>query len=168
MLSYIFDRIDGWDLVPLRRFLWINLFVCALVVVSHLGAALVSKDFPRFVYVTIPVSVVLLLLSIFALVSREREQPILKFQSAVIMVGWIAALAFSVDLALNGVGPDIKRVSWNPILFALVCAYPIYLMRRAFFIKTTPPLWLKYAPLVAILGSALISGLVFWQIGGMF
>ena len=168
MLRYISDRIDGWDLIPLRRFLWINLFVCAFVMVSHVGATLISKDFPRVVYVTIPVSVVLLSLSIFALVSREREQPILKFQSAVIMVGWLGALAFSVDLALNGVPPDIKRVSWNPVLFALVCAYPIYLMRRAFFIKTTPPLWLKYSPIVAILVSALIRGLVFWQIGETF
>ena len=168
MLRYITDRIDGWDLIPLRRFLWINLIVCALVAVSHVGATLISKDFPRVVYVTVPVSVVLLSLSIFALVSRERDQPILKFQSVVIMIGWIAALVLSVDLALNGLPSDVKRFSWNPILFALVCAYPVYLMRRVFFIKKTPPLWLKYAPIVAILVSALISGLVFWQIGEMF
>ena len=168
MFRYISHRIDGWDLVPLRRFLWINLFVGVFVVVSHIGAMLVSKDFPRFVYVTIPVSVVLLSLSIFALVSREREQSILKFQSVMFLVGLVAALLFSVDLAINGLPPAIKRFSWNPILFALVCAYPIYLVRRAFFIETTPPLWLKYAPIVAILFSALISGLVFRQIGQMF
>ena len=168
MFRYLSERLHGWDAIPPRRLVWINLFVAGFVLVAHGGAAIVGKTIPLALYVTIPASVLLLSLSIYALLFPERQQHVLRLQSGLLMAGWAGMLFFSVDIAFNGVSFDDKRFSWNPILFALVCAYPIYLARRAFFQARDMPFWLRYAHVIAAVASVVISVLVFRRIGERF
>ena len=168
MFRYLSERIDGWDAIPSRRLIWINLLVAVFVLVAHGGAAIVGKTIPVALYVTIPASALLLSLSIYALLLPERQQQLLRVQSGLLMAGWVGMLFFALDLAFNGISGDVKRVSWNPILFVLVCAYPVYLVRRAYFHAGGMPLWLRYAHIVAAVLSVVISVLVFRQTGEMF
>lgn len=152
----------------MRKLVWTNLVVAALVAFSNGLALAFGKNPPGFVYVTVPLAVLVVALSSIAIVRRNLEMTILKLQTIFLLAVLMALLWFTFDFTLNGLPEGAKRVAWNPILFAFVCAYPVYLARRMFFDLTSAGAAVRYAHLGAILFSIFVSAFVMYRIAKMF
>jgi hypothetical protein len=151
-----------------RRLLRNHLIVGFLVALSHGVFLLLAQqgkaplDEARFTYITIPLALILVISSIAAIVHLSLRAATLKFHAVVLGLSWLGAMYFSIRVALFGVPIGVSFV-WNPLIFALVVAYPIYLVPRAF-----PPLsaskWAAIAPLGAVALSILLSAVIMWRI----
>jgi len=141
--------------------------VAVLVLIAHGGVAIFGKSVPWALYVTIPAAVFLLSISVYALMRPVYLEKALKVQTGLLIAGWIGALYWSLSLAFYGVSSEVQRLSWNPILFAFVCAYPVYLVRRTYFRDTVMPFSLRYSHVVAAVLSFAVSGLVLYRFGAI-
>ncbi|TAG83320.1 MAG: hypothetical protein EAZ24_03140 [Burkholderiales bacterium] len=160
------EKVAEWDHVPLGRLLWINFAIGALVAFSNGLALGFAKDPPNFVYVTVPLGLLLACMSIFGIRAKPVIHKILKVQTAILLIVLVALLAFTFQIAVFGLPAEAKRVSWNPLMFVFVCAYPIYLARRVFFDIRSSNLLLQYSHVLAILVSIPISVYVMYSVVG--
>jgi hypothetical protein len=165
------DRLDRVNPVVL---LWINAAIASLVALAHGGALLLVRlgkapeiaDEIYTAYLSVPVALLALLISIIALVKPENRVWVLRVHAVLLVALAIGMIYFAVDVVVRGV-PPTTNFSWNPVLFAFLLAYPVYLAVRVFAPDgLRQSFGLRFAPAWAIAVSIVLSVLVFWRVFG--
>jgi hypothetical protein len=163
------DRLDRINPLVL---LWINAAIASLVALAHGGALLLVRlgkaaefaDEIYTAYLSVPTALFALLISIVAIVKPQNRVWVLRVHTVLLTALAIGMIYFAVDVVVRGVPPTTK-FSWNPVLFAFLLAYPVYLAIRMFAPDgVRQSSGLRFAPAWAIAVSAVLSVLVFWRV----
>jgi len=172
-MSRVIDALTKLNGIGPAVLLWTNAVIALLVGISHVGFLLVIRagktppgvaEDVGFTYITIPAAVVVLVTAIVALVKSPLRWPVLKFQSAVLVLGALVAAYFGVRVAILGI-PSGTNLVWNPVFFAFVVAYPVYLLQRSFARDGAPVNAVALqSPLWALGVSIAISAAVMWRV----
>ena len=172
MAAWLIRTVDRLDRVSLSALVIANALLCLFVLLAHGSALLLvhsgnPNDFGaafELVYVTIPVAFVSILLALLAWLAPSTREVVLRVHTFVL--GCLAAFAawYAVDVIGNGI-PRTANFVWNPLLFAFVVGYPVYLARRTLMPATAleRPAF-RYAHVVAVVVSLVLSALIFWRI----
>lgn len=173
-MKHIASAIDRIDNVKLPVLLWINAALSAFVALAHGGALLMYhlgkapelSDQAPTLYTSLPAAVFCLLLSFFGLALASVRLWVLKIQAGLLLVLAVGLIYFALDVVAFGIAPH-TNFTWNPVLFAFVVAYPVYLARRVFVMPgAQSPVIPLFAPLWVAAGSMVISILVLWRVWG--
>jgi hypothetical protein len=159
---------DRLDRISPTAFLWVNALLCLFVLLAHGGALLLVRagkspemaDQVAIAYFTLPAALVSLGFALTALFRTEALGFTLKIHSIVLLGLAVYMAYFGVNLAIKGIPADV-RFAWNPLLFAFVVGYPVLLLQRAFPNHRLTAF--RYAPLIAVGISVLISVAVYWR-----
>jgi hypothetical protein len=170
-MSAIANAIERLDRVKDPTLLWVNGAVAAFVLLAHGGAIVLDRlgkapaiaDQVPYLYASASLAIVGLLMSIGGLVVSGSRATVLKVQTLLLFVLALCGLYFAFDAIVFGPAPNI-HFSWNPLLFAFLLAYPIYMARRTLIAHSKRDLasW-QFAPVWAVACSFLISALVIWR-----
>jgi hypothetical protein len=172
-VARVVERLDqikpAWLLLP-------NGFIALSVLLAHGGALLLvrlgkipGRDFGGALdsaYFPVPVAAAFFVATLLAWAWPPSRTWVLRLQAVALICLAIDVLYFAVDVVTNGLAPS-QNFTWNPVLFAFVLAYPLYLARRTLL----PPvslqnLVLRYAHVWAVIVSIPISLLIFWRMNG--
>ena len=166
MLSRYIEKLDK---AKPKRLIKINMFIAAFVCLAH-GPVLVLpfvaeiegfQTAPLFVFFSVPLALSALIYAIFALKNPVREGNVLKYHTILLLLMFGLMCMYSVSILINGIPNEGVRFVWNPVLFAFLFAYPVYLARLVFkkndINKKT---YIKYAHVYAILISISISAFI--------
>jgi len=154
-----------------RGLLWIHAAIGFFVALAHGGFLLLARagkaplDEAKFTYITIPIALIVLASAIVAILRLSLRANVLKFHAVVLGLAWLGAMYFSVQVAVVGIPPGVNFV-WNPVFFAFVAAYPIYLVQRAFPALSAHE-WAVVAPVWAVAASVVLSAVVMWRIANV-
>jgi len=172
MAAWLDRTVDRLDRVSLSALLFANGLLCLFVLLAHGGALLLVRSGKpnvfgaafELVYLSIPVACVSILLALLAWLAPRTREVVLRVHTFVL--GCLAALAvwFAVDVIATGV-PRTAEFVWNPLFFAFLVGYPVYLVRRSLVspaVLERPPF--RYAHVIAVAVSLLLSALVYWRI----
>ena len=148
-----------------------NLFISLFVLLPHIAAYFIAKPGEITGGPLFRVSMAALdVLAVFVLVGclltykhSGKIQSVLKAQSLVLSVIVVPLLAWGLGIAFIGI-PE-GNFAFNPVLFAFLCAYPIYLLRRFVFAHRLSASWyLNYAHVIVatvaiVIGVAIFTGI---------
>ncbi|MCC8474949.1 hypothetical protein LN458_13245 [Xanthomonas arboricola] len=174
-MKVINSVMDGLDRISSFAMLCINSALCAFVLLAHGGALLLvsTGKVPEMAqrvaiaYVSVPAVLIALAFSVLAFIRREKLGTTLKVHAA-ILIGLAAYMLYvGLEVVFNGV-PHGAGFSWNPILFAFVLGYPLLLTKRAFSWPSFNRAPLRFAPLLAVGISLLISAAIYWRLLASF
>ena len=171
-MSSFASAVERMDRIQAPVLLWINAALAAFVAIAHGGAVLVNRfgkapeisDAIPKLYVSTSLALLGLALSVVGLMVPRARTATLRVQAILLLVFALGMVYFAVDLIFSAPPPS-EKFAWNPVLFAFVVAYPIYLARR---VLLTPNMsasrtWL-FAPVWGVLVSALLSAVVIWRV----
>lgn len=133
-MKWMSDTIERLDQATPKTLLRINIALSLFVVLAHgLPLLLVKRSqLPTeflIAYVTAPMALVAALSGIGARFNPSMEGVVLKAHTVFLALMGTYMLYCSLHTLIVGV-PAGAHFSWNPFLFGLVLAYPVYLMRR--------------------------------------
>ena len=165
-------HIEKLDKAAPKRLIKINMFISVFVCLAH-GPALVLplfsniKDFqsvPLLVFFSVPLALSAFIYAIYGLRKPEHQINVLKYHAALLLIMLGAIFIYSAFILINGIPIEKTRFVWNPILFAFLLSYPVYLARLVFAKnKIEKYFFIKYAHIYAVLLSAVISALIIGQ-----
>jgi hypothetical protein len=118
----------------------------------------------ELVYVTIPIALVSLLLTLLAWLAPRTRDMVLQIHTFVL--GCLAAFVvwYALDIIVTGI-PRTANFVWNPLLFAFLVGYPVYLARRTLISTASLERFaFRYAHVFAVAVSLVLSALIFWRI----
>ncbi|MCS3748301.1 MULTISPECIES: hypothetical protein [unclassified Xanthomonas] len=172
ILNSLMDKLDS---ISSLTMLCINSVLCVFVLLAHGGALLLVRTgkVPEMAqevaiaYVSIPAVIVSLAFSALALIRREKLVAALKVHAVMLMGLAAYTLYVGLDVVFNGV-PSGSRFSWDPTLFAVFLGYPFLLIKRAFPWSGFSRAPLRFAPVLAVGISFLISIAVSWRMFALF
>ncbi len=133
MISRAVRKIDEMpDFVPLI----INMAIAAFVGLAHGGALVVAlvkdpanlDDLLPLVSVTLPSAAFIALSSIIALIWSRTRGVLLTVHTLLLCAGAAAIFLWAASLLVHGI-PE-GNFAWSPGLMSLMCAYPVFLLRR--------------------------------------
>ena len=169
-VARVVERLDqvkpAWLLLP-------NGVLALWVLLAHGGALLLvrlgkipARDFGSSLetaYITLPVAATLFLVTLLAWAWPACRTWVLKLQAVALLCLAIDVLYFAVDVLAHGI-PASGNFTWNPVLFAFVLAYALYLARRTLLPNAAlqNPV-LRYIHVFAPVASIPISILIFWR-----
>ena len=172
-VARVVNRLDqikpAWLLLP-------NGFIALFVFLAH-GSALLfvrlgkipARDFGEALeaaYFTVPVAAAFLVATLVAWGWPAARTWVLRLQAVALICLAIDVLYFAFDVIANGI-PRSQNFTWNPVLFAFLLAYSLYLGRRTLIRPVLlQNLVLRYAHVWAIIVSIPISVLIFWRMNG--
>lgn len=157
-------RIDKVAPTKLRN---INLFLALFILLPHLAAYLFAKPGEigdgvtswAFLVSLDVVAAIVLVGCLLTFYDGDRLASVLRQQSYVLCLAAALTLLWGIALAVSG-GPNVS-FSFNPVLFALFCSYPVYLLRRFVFADKLRSSWgLAYAHIFTAVIALTIGGLV--------
>jgi hypothetical protein len=170
-MSRAADVMRKFNQISESRLLWTHAVIGLLVAFSHgsllllVGEGKVPIDDLRFTYITIPLALIVLVTAIAAIARTSLRTGVLKWHAVILGVAWFGAMYFSIRIAAVGIPQGVNFV-WNPVVFAFVVGYPVYLTQRA-FPQLAAHHWAVVAPLWAVAGSILLSAVVMWRMGNV-
>jgi hypothetical protein len=164
------EAMDRLDRISPTAFLWTNALLCLFVLLAHGGALLVVQagkapemaDAVAIAYFTVPVALVSLGFALVAFFRTAALALTLKVHSIFLLSLAVYMAYFGLSAAIGGI-PTGVRFAWNPLLFAFVVGYPVLLIQRAFPNHGFSTPAFRYAPLIAVGISVLISVAVYWR-----
>ena len=162
--------IARWDQWKPTSMLKINLGISAFILVGHIGGAFAfiaeaaepKPTFWSFLGVDDAVAIVVLVSAVAALAKSEFQWQALRIHAIVLSclaVGWLVwAFTLAVGKLPHG------NFVWNPILFAFLCAYPVYLIRRTYLADAlVTSAWARYAHVLVAAASMIPSGIIIYK-----
>jgi len=171
-MNWLTQMVDRLDHVKPNWLLVANAVVALLILIAHGGALLMVRsgkgeifgESTSTLYVSVPLAASAVALACAALIWAGSRTLILKIHAALLIGVAVYLLYYALFLISNGI-PTIGRFTWDPVLFALFLAYPVYLARRVFVLPETlrnPAI--KYAHVFALALSILLSSIIMWRI----
>lgn len=170
-MNWIIKKQESLDQVNPETLLKINIFLGFFIALAH-GLPLLfleKNQIPTSMligYFTAPVALLAALFCIAALFRPSWVQWVLKAHTVFLVIMAIYLLYFSINTILVGI-PAGSNFSWNPLFFAFVLAYPVYLTRRFLVTQEAMQLFaIKYLHVIVFIGSFLISAAIMAKMSG--
>jgi hypothetical protein len=170
-LNRLSQIVDALDRVSPSWLLALNGVLALLVLVAHGGwlllvhtgkGAATAPDV-GIAYVSIPLAALALLLAVAGVALPSARVWALRAQAVLLLLLLLYLLQFAWSVIADGAPVD-GRFSWNPVLFAFVVAYPVYLARRVLFPTVAASQGvLRYSHVIALFVSVVISALVLYR-----
>lgn len=164
-MKWISEKVEGLDQANPRTLLKINISLSLFVALAHGLPLLLLKHSelpPGFSigYFTAPAALIAALSGLAAVFKAPLQPPVLKAHTGFLLLMGGYLLYYGISTIVVGI-PEGTKFSWNPIFFAFVLAYPVYLARR-FLISSTAPqsIAVRYAHVAVFLGSFPISAAI--------
>lgn len=160
--------VDALDRISPPWLLTTNALISLFVLVAHSGWLLLvragkgaaTQSDIGLVYFTIPLAAVGLVLALLGLVLPATRVWALRAQALLLLFLVLFMLQFAWRV-VEGSTPEGGRFAWDPILFAFLCAYPVYLARRTIFPSAAASQIVpRYSHLLAFVASFIVSALV--------
>jgi len=171
-MNRLLNVLERMDRVKVTILLWVNAALAAFVALAHGGAIFVyhlgkvpeiAEQLPNL-YVSASTAIIGMMLSLLGLTVLASRTIVLKIQTVLLLILALGMVYFAIDVIAAGPAPNVK-FSWNPVLFAFVVAYPVYLARRTLMpVRSSSPTAFLLAPVWAAAGSGLLSALVLWRV----
>ena len=170
-LSRLNRIVDALDRISPRWLLAINALISLFVLVAHGGWLLLvragkgaaTQSDIGLVYVTIPLAAIGLVLALVGFGSVTARIWVLRAQALLLLLLVLFMLQFAWRVVQGG-ALEGGRFAWNPILFAFLCAYPVYLARRTLFPSAAASQIVpRYSHLIAFGASFIVSALVIYH-----
>jgi hypothetical protein len=171
-MGWLARAVEKLDKIAVRRLLWTNLVIAALVLVAHGGALAIARTgkapeiatAPESLYLSIALALAALMAAVLALARPAKSPSVMKLHAVWLLLLLIGIIWTAIDIMLKGV-PKGATFTWNPVLFFFLCAYPVYLARRAFVpaaLLQRPAI--KYSHVIAGFASLVVSVVVIWKV----
>jgi hypothetical protein len=165
--------VDKLDQATPKRLIKINMFIFAFVCLAHgpllaisfIGGVKGFETTPLLIYFSVPLALYAFIYGVYGLRNTKLQCTVLNHHTILLLLMFGLLCLYSASLLINGIPTDGMRFVWNPVLFAFLFSYPIYLARLSFFkgvINMNPSI--KYAHLYAVIISIGISVLILRQI----
>ena len=163
--------VDALDRISPRWLLAINALISLFVLVAHSGWLLLvragkgagTQSDISLVYLTIPLAAVGLVLALVGFALPATRVWVLRAQALLLLFLAMFILQFAWRVVEGG-APEGGRFAWDPILFAFLCAYPVYLARRTLFPSAAASQIVpRYSHLFAFAASFIVSALVIYH-----
>lgn len=160
-------RLDQWRPSTL---LWLSAAIALLMLIAHVGAAVVQvsqtggthADVISFLGVDDLAAVAILVTAVIGLLSTDLRWTALRMQTLVLLALAANWIYWAVSLAVGELTDG--GFVWNPLLFAFGCAYPVYLLRRAFLANSLSSSWaLNYAHVLTAIACLVMSGPIVYK-----
>lgn len=167
-MTSLIARWDQWKPTSLLR---INLGIAAFILVAHIGGTLAyiaeaKEPKPQFfslLGLDDLVAALILVSGVAALIKAQYRQPALRVHTIVLslLAMWWVVWGFSLAFGELPKG----NFAWNPLLFAFLCAYPVYLIRRTYLahMLASSPL-VNYAHVIVAGGSLILSAFIMQKV----
>ena len=168
-------QIDWLDQIKPEWLLLPNGLLALFVLVAHTGWLILTRSGPAsaeaaniagpWPYLTIPLAALFVGLSIYGWFRPASRTTVLKWQTIALGSLGAFALFLAIDVIADGPPRGVSFV-WNPLFFAFVVAYPVFLARRTLVPQSalSRPM-LRYAHIIAAILALLLSGAVYWRLG---
>jgi hypothetical protein len=162
--------VDALDRISPQWLLAINAAISLFVIVAHSGWFLLvragkgaaTQSEIGLVYLTIPLAAVGLLLALFGFALPAARIWVLRAQALLLLLLVLFLLLFAWRVVKSGAS-ESGQFEWNPVLFAFICAYPVYLSRRTLFPSAAATQVVpRYSHLLAFGASFIVSALVIY------
>ena len=163
--------VDALDRISPRWLLAINALISLFVLVAHsswfflvhAGKGAATQSDVGLVYLTIPLAAFGLVLALVGFALPATRVWVLRAQALLLLFLVLFMLQFAWRVVEGG-PPEGSRFAWDPILFAFLCAYPVYLARRTLFPSAAASLVVpRYSHLFAFGASFIVSALVIYH-----
>jgi hypothetical protein len=161
--------LDRLDSIGLSRLLVPNGILAIFVLLAHGGWLLLARagkapagPLDWVPYLSVPIAAVFVVLSVVAAIWPGTRTRVLKLQT--FGLACLAAFLLLFALDIMSAGPRTERFAWNPVLFAFLLAYPVYLIRRVFVAPSAlKQPFLRYAHVIASVFALVVSAAVMWR-----
>lgn len=162
------ERLDQWKPTTMLK---INMGISAFILIAHIGGAfayLAETEEPKPGIFSLLgtddlIASLLLITAIIALVKTDILWSTLRIHTIALLVLTVTWIYWGITLAFGNI-PEGNFV-WNPILFAFLCAYPVYLLRRTFLASNLSKSWVtNYAHVLIAGGSLVLSGIIIYRV----
>lgn len=166
-MTGLVEKMDKWKYSTMLK---INIGIAAFILIAHIGSALFTisesqepkPNIFQFLHFDDYVAFFILISALLALLKSTASQVILRIHTILILILAIDWLFMGISFAIGEI-PE-GNFAWNPILFAFLCAYPVYLIRRVFLShKLADSKVLYNSHIITALGSLVISGLIIYK-----
>lgn len=162
--------IEQWDSVEPTRLLRWNAVIAALVLIAHGGFLLTRgssganpDESAAIAYVSLPLCSAALAGALLAWVRPDTRISVLRFHCTILLIGALYSLWSAMSWTIGGIPRG--SFSWNPVFFAFVIAYPVYLARRVLIPETMRGIPIVRYSHVLVAGlSVVISAGIFWRV----
>ena len=171
-MGRLLNTLERMDRVKVTTLLWVNAALAVFVALAHGGAIFIyhlgkapeiADQIPNL-YVSASTAIIGVLLSLLGLTVLASRTILLKIQTVLLLILALGMVYFAIDVIAAGPMTNVK-FSWNPVLFAFVVAYPVYLARRTLLpVRSNSPAAFLFTPVWAAAGSVLLSALVLWRV----
>ena len=170
-MNHLNRIVDALDRISARWLLAINTLIALFVLVAHsswlffvrAGKGAASQSDIGMVYLTIPLAAVGLVLALVGFALPATRVWVLRAQALLLLFLVLFMLQFAWRLVEGG-PPEGGRFAWDPILFAFLCAYSVYLARRTLFPSAAATQIVpRYSHLFAFGASFIVSALVIYH-----
>jgi len=162
------ERIDKWKPSTMLK---INMGIAFFILLAHIGGALIlisESQEPKpsllsLLYLDDFVAFLIFITSVLGLIKKQITWGILRLHAIILLLLALGWIYWSITLAIGD--PPTGNFVWNPILFAFLCAYPVYLLRRTYLASYISKSWfLNYSHVLIAMGSLVISGVIIYKI----
>lgn len=162
------ERLDQWK--P-KTMLKINMSISAFILIAHIGGAfayLSESEEPKlsifsFLGTDDLMAILLLITAIVALIKSDKIWGALRLHTIVLLILAVTWVYWGITLAFGKL-PEGNFV-WNPILFAFLCGYPVYLLRRTYLERNLSRSWvINYSHVLTAGGSLVLSGIIIYRV----
>jgi len=169
------DLVARWDQWKVANLLKVNLAIAFLILLSHIGGALVyisKSEEPKPSILSFAswddlVAVLLLISAIAALVNAQLQSRVLRIHAIVLSLFALGWIYWGFALAIGGL-PQATNFVWNPIFFAFLCAWPVYLLRRTFLAdRLSSSFALNYSHVLVAGGTLLLSAAIMYRMANV-
>lgn len=168
-MNWLERTVDRLDRIEPRSLLLHNAGLALLFLIGEVSALWAIRagtyDAPvgdePYIYFGIALLVVALASALVAWFWQPWRTIVLKSHAALLLVGAVYTLWFSLSLVVKGIPGG--TIAWNPLFFAYVVAYPVYLARRVFFLSNAPTPIVRYGHVLLAALALVISAGVFWR-----
>lgn len=171
-MSWLDTTVDRCDRIDLRWLLLPNGFIALWVILAHGGALLLvhygkipASDYGRSLdeaYFTVSAASFVLLSAILGWFVPRARASVFRAHAIILAIFALFQLGYGLAYAINGI-PRVKAFTWNAGAFAFAIAYPVYFARRV-LLPHGKAWFVRYAHVVALATSVVISGFVFWRL----
>ena len=179
MIAALHKWLAKVDALPEKRLLWINLGLACFVALAHSGALAITYSKPtsdaesirQLASISLPIAALVIASAGAALFKPDWTRPVLSLQGIVFAGSAVVMLFWGLRILVNGI--PAGNFSWTVGFFSLWVAYSVFVLCRFSVpphLRSQPAVF--YAPVVALLGAAVIDVGVFVrllsQVGAQF
>ena len=169
-MNHLNRFVDSLDRISPKWLLGANALLALFVLLAHGGWLLAqagkltaAEADLNIVHITIPIAALGFILALVGFALPLMRVWVLRAQAVILVFFAIFLLQFAWHVVADGT-PEGGRFVWNPVFFAFLLAYPVYLARRTLYPSAAAHSVLpRYSHIFAFIASFVVSAVVIYH-----